>query len=115
MCSKRPFSVGRLSVKPAPKGVTLISLVSSIHSKSRVSRPCTRTGSFNSNRSRISLPVSVFTHLWFKLRASQKPLGVEFSAGTSASRQSGNQRSLKPLILLEFPSIQQFAKKAEKG
>jgi len=53
--------------------------------------------------------------LWFRLRASQKPLGVEFPAGTSASRQSDNERPLKPLILLEFSEIQQFAKEAEKG
>src|SRR5438046_9447824 len=52
-CSNLPFSVGRLRVKPAPNGVTSINLVTSIHSKSGVSRQLTRTGSFSSSRSRI--------------------------------------------------------------
>src|SRR5215216_4827673 len=53
MNNKRPFSVGCLRVKPAPKGVTLVSLVTSVHSKVGVSRPCTRTGKCSASRSRI--------------------------------------------------------------
>jgi hypothetical protein len=50
--SRRPVSVGRLSLSRAPKGVTSTSRDISIHSWSRLSRHCTRTGSASSNRSR---------------------------------------------------------------
>src|SRR5215213_8893530 len=53
MCSRRPFSVGCRRVKPAPKGVTFVSLVTSVHSKFGVSRPRTRTGRVSGIRSRI--------------------------------------------------------------
>ena len=53
MCSSRPFSTGRFRVKPAPKGVTSMSRVTSLQSISDVSRQRTRTGSFSSSRSRM--------------------------------------------------------------
>src|SRR3954452_25370032 len=53
MCSRRPFSVGCRSVNPAPNGVTLMSLVTSLHSKVGVSPPRTRTGRVSGSRSRI--------------------------------------------------------------
>src|SRR6185369_2333172 len=53
MYNRRPLSVGCLSVKPAPNGVTLASRVISVHSKVGVSRPCTRTGKCSGSRSRI--------------------------------------------------------------
>jgi hypothetical protein len=42
-----------LSLKPAPNGVTLMSLVISFHSKVGASRPLTRTGNCSGSRSRI--------------------------------------------------------------
>ena len=53
MCNSRPFSTGRFNVKPAPKGVTSMSRVISVHSTSTVSRHLTRTGSLSSKRSRM--------------------------------------------------------------
>jgi hypothetical protein len=45
--------VGRFNVNPAPNGVTLINLVTSLHSKSGVSRQLIRTGSCSASRSLI--------------------------------------------------------------
>src|SRR5690242_21495217 len=75
MCSRRPFSVGCLSRKPAPKGVTLMSRVISFHSKVRVSRPRTRTGNCSGRRSRIR----------FQFRSS--PMGADGRGKRSEKRR----------------------------
>src|ERR1044072_9078834 len=77
MNNKRPLSVGCLSVKPAPKGVTLVSLVTSVHSKVGVSRPCTRTGKLSASRSRIR----------FQFRSSL--MGADGRMGAGEKRREG--------------------------
>src|SRR6185295_2261847 len=100
MYSKRPFSVGRLSVKPAPNGVTLLSLVISVHTKSAVSRPWTRTGRCRANRSRIR----------FQFRSSL--MGADEVLGDL--RKVGSAYT-KLLILLEFSPISRLPKRSKKG
>src|SRR5687767_7649016 len=57
-CSRRPRSVGRASEKRAPKGVTSIRRVISVHSCSADSRQCTRAGSASLMRSRRRFDLS---------------------------------------------------------
>ncbi len=100
MYNKRPFSVGRFIVKPAPKGVTSLSLVISVQAKSGVSRPWTRTGRCRASRSRIL----------FQFRSSlmggRRRLGDPPNVGSAYT---------KLLILLEFWPISCLPKLREKG
>ena len=84
----------------APKGVTLVSLVTSVHSKSGVSRHLMRTGICSASRSRIR----------FQFRCSL--MGAD--GGWEASKNVGSAYT-KLLILLEFSSISCLPNTLKKG
>src|ERR1043165_2337903 len=100
MCNRRPFSVGCFSKKPAPKGVTLMSLVISFHSKVGVSRPRTRTGKCSGSRSRIRFP----------FRSS-----LMKADGFGASGKNVGSGYTKLLILLEFSPVWRLQEDLKKG
>src|SRR5215510_5577195 len=100
MYRRRPLSVGCLSAKPAPKGVTLASRVISVHSKVGVSRPCTRTGKCSGSRSRIR----------FQFRSSL--MGADGCVERSENVGSGYT---KLLILLEFSPVLGLPSALKKG
>src|ERR1043166_2083054 len=100
MCRRRPLSVGCLSRKPAPKGVTLMSRVISFHSKVGVSRPRTRTGKWRARRSRIR----------FQFRSS-----LMGAAGREKRSDKRRECLTKLLILLEFAPILGLQTDRKKG
>lgn len=111
MCSRRPRSVGRLRVKPAPKGVTLISRVISIHSKSGVSRQCTRTGSLSSNRSRTRFQfLCSLIPVFGSCLESPVTVTSAFAQASFSSPSPQPDARPKPLILLGLSHAQGFAK-----
>ena len=71
MCTSRPTSIGRFTVKPAPYGVTSTRRVISVHSISTASRQRIRTGSEISNRSRMRFVSSLFRHVQFEGQVGQ--------------------------------------------
>src|SRR5262245_30120019 len=100
MCNRRPFSVGCFKAKPAPNGVTLLSLVISFHSKVGVSRPRTRTGKCSGSRSRIR----------FQFRCSLMGAG-----GSGKQSEKRRECYTKLLILLEFSPVWGLPATAKKA
>src|ERR1041385_1896099 len=100
MCNRRPFSDGCFREKPAPNGVTLMSLVISVHSKVGVSRPRTRTGKCSGRRSRIR----------FQFRSSL--MGADGHEKRSEKRR---ECYTKLLILLEFSPVLGLPATAKKA